>query len=264
MRHVHALLAVAFVVLTTAACEDNPVLGPTGGSGPGSLFAELTLSEGHVHTLSELGYTVEITDEHGAAFTDLERVAVERRLVVEEEEEGHGHAIAPADEEPWRGTDLELQGTSWVGTYTFTTSGEYEMRVVAQRHGEDEAAVVYEMPDHMGVGRAHVEAGGYRVEFESFPGHLHAGGEAQMMFWILEQERNEDGIRPPVEGIEADIHCNESGGFAEEHHAHGEHGTYSAMHSFQEPGDFLAEIHFTGADGHAASAEFLTHVAAPH
>lgn len=262
MRHFHWLLAAAFVATVTAACEDNPVLGPAEGSGPGQLFAELTLSSDHIHTLSELTFTVTVRDGNGDPYTDLERVAVERRQVVEE---GEAHALAPADEEPWRATELELQGTSWVGTYTFMTSGEYEVRVVGQMHGEAEASVLYEMPEHAHVVRPHVVVGDFRVEFESFPGHLHAGNEAEVRFWILAVDRNEEEIRPPIAGLEAEIHCAEEAGFTEEHHAHEiEPGVYSATHEFQDAGDFHAEIHFIGADGQPASAEFVTHVVAPH
>lgn len=51
------------------------------------------------------------------------------------------------------------------------------------------------MPDHMEVGRAHQEVGGFRVEFETFPGRLHEGTEATVRFWVMEAPSS-SSIRP--------------------------------------------------------------------
>lgn len=257
MRHVHAMLAVAIGALALAACESNPPLGPDPGS---ILDVELTVSTGHIHTLSPVTFTVAVRDGRGDPVTDFESISVERRLAVET----GGHAAVPA-EEPWRSIELTRQGDVYVGEYTFMTSGAYEFRVVGTRHGWTEERVLHEMHESMHAVRPHVKAGGYRIEFETFPGHLHAGNEATVKFWILEQEENAQGVRPPIASLAAEIHCLEPGGAIEQHGAdEHEPGVYEAVHTFQATGDFKAQIHFTGADGAPASAEFTTRVVPGH
>lgn len=249
MRIHHLGFAVLLGPLSLAACESNPPLGPEGDH-EHELFVELTLSSSHVHTLAPLTFTVSVTDDHGDVVTDFEVLKVERLAV---------------GSDTWRGTELTLNGTVYEGNYTFATSGEYMLRVVGMRHGETQESVLYEMAEAIHAVRAHVEAGGVRVEFESFPGHLHEGDVATMKFWIMEQERNDDGIRPLIPGIQATVVCNDAEGGVEEHVALEEaDGIYIAEHLFDAVGDFGAEIRFPGLDGEEATAVFVTHVVHQH
>ena len=105
----------------------------------------------------------------------------------------------------------------------------------------------------------------YRVEFESFPGHIHEGSAAEMRFWVMEAEKNAAGERPPITGLTAArIHCL-TGSNAEEFHAvtEIEPGVYQAEHSFTEAGEFHAGIHLD-VGGQAAEASFDLHIAHQH
>lgn len=245
---VHSVgLAVLIGAFALSACESNPPLGPA-TSGP--LNVELTLSASHVHILSPLTFTVAVTDAHGNPVTDFETIQVERLAV---------------GSDTWRGTELTLNGAVYEAEYTFASSGDYMLRVAGQRHGEAEMTVLHEMHDPISAARAHAEVGGMRVEFESFPGHLHTHNTSMMKFWILEPERNDAGVRPPIPGIQATIVCNEADGTTEQHAAVEElAGVYVAEHEFQAVGDFVARITFPGRDGNEAVAEFTTRVAAAH
>lgn len=212
--------------------------------------AELTLSADHVHTLNEITFTALLTDHHGEALHEVDSVWVERRLV---------------GDDRWRGTELAASDGAFTGAYTFATSGEYEVRVVAKNAGDAEATVLYEMTEHLHVGRAHVEAGGLRVEFESYPGHIHQGDTGTLRFWVLAAERDANGERPAIAGLDAEIHCDEEGGISESHaDVDIGDGLYEVEHAFATAGEFHAELHFPGLDGTEGQAEFHFHVAHGH
>ncbi len=203
-----------------------------------------------MHILSELVFTVSVTDHHGEFVTDFDTLRIERRA---------------ADSDTWRSTNLELQGTSYVGTYTFTSSGDYDIRVSGRRAHDTGMVVMQAMSEMLTAVRAHAEAGGYRIEFESFPGHLHQHDEATMKFWVMEIERNADGVRPAITGLTTEIHCLEADGSSESHAAAElTPGVYEADHTFESAGDFVAALHFTGTDGLEAEVEFTTHVVPGH
>jgi hypothetical protein len=239
-RHLSGILALA---LTAGACSDNPVAVEEHDE---TLTADLTLSDDHVHTLSEISFTVVVRDHHGEAVTDLEAVTVDRLA------EGG---------DTWRSTDLALTGSTWSAPYTFASSGEYQLRVSVMRHGATEAEVVHTMAEHLHVGRAHAEIAGYRVEFETFPGHIHEGDVAEMRFWVMEADANAEGVRPPIGGLSAHIECLESSGANEEHvAAEVELGVYAASHTYVEAGDFTATLHLSSGE----EVPFITHVAHGH
>lgn len=251
MRHRHWTAILLLPLFVLAACESNP-------SAPAEeeeeheheLFAELTLSSDHVHTLSELTYTVTVTDDHGQVVPDLANVAVERRA------EGS---------DTWRGTDLEPSATQWTGGYTFTSSGSYDVRVsVVETEGAD-PEIVYTMPEPLHVSRAHEEVAGMRVEFETFPGHIHKGETATATFWVMEPEADAQGNRAPLTGLHVVITCTEADGVFEEHHAHEtEPGVYTADHTFMTPGEFIAGVRIGDHGEHQSEAQFHTHVAHTH
>lgn len=244
MRHRALFLALGFPYLLVA-CEGNPV------TPEGELSVTLTLSSAHVHTLSEITFTVAVTDGHGNPVTDFDTLRVERLA------EGST---------TWRGTDLALMGHDYMGTYTFMSSGDYELRVSGMRHGEHAMQEMHHMAEHLHVGRAHVETGGYRVEFESFPGHIHEGDTPTLTFWVMEADADPvTGERAPISGLAATIVCGDPSGTPETHqNVETEPGVYAANHTFGTAGDAAATIQFTGADANPAEAGFQFPVAHAH
>lgn len=237
--------------VVAAGCVANPTApAEEHEDATADLTVNLVLSSSHVHILSELTYTVTVTDDHGNVVTDFDTLRVERKA---------------ADSDTWRGTDLELQGTSYVGTYTFTSSGDYQIRVAGRRSHDAAMVQMYMMPEMLHAARAHVEAGGYRIEFETFPGHIHQHDTATVAFWVMEQDQDASGNRAPITGLSPEIHCLEADGSEETHGAmEMTAGVYEAEHTFAHVGDFVAALHFTALDGSTAEAAFKTHVAGGH
>lgn len=246
MAH-HRTLAALLITGLLIACDDNPPVGPDGGQ----LTVEFAFTPDHVHILqSEVVFTVTVTDENGGAVTDFEALEVQRRAV---------------SSETWRGIEMTLSGDSYEGTYVFSSSGDYELRVAGQRPGDADLSVLYEVPDLLHTVRAHAEAGGYRVEFESFPGHIHEGDEAELGFWVMETERDASGERPPITGLTGDLHVIEAGGFDGSYTAtEGPVGIYGGSHTFTSAGAAHAGLHFTGLDGQPAEASFDLDVVHAH
>lgn len=237
--------------VTMTGCKDNGTNATDDHEE--KLTATLTLSDDHVHTLSEITYTVEVTDDHGNVVTDLEIVEVQRK--------GHG-----ADD--WRGTELELSGNVFTGSYTFMSSGEYDLRVAGMTHDSEEMEVLYEMDDHFNVGRAHVVEGNYRIEYEHFPGHMHEGDQAEVKFWVFESEEDASGERPPVSNLEElHIHGDNPDGSTEHHDEtvhEEEDGIYVTDHTFMGGGEAHMGMHFTDSLGTEIEAEFSFEVSHGH
>lgn len=246
-RHLAPILAVPFVLV---ACGENP----TGSDGhEDELTVELTVSPDHLHTLAPVTFTAVVRDGHGTVVMDLDTLRVERSL----------------DGGEWRkAADLSPGTGSFTGTYTFSTSGEYEFRVSGMRtgHGSMMEIPMAQAMEPMHVGRAHEVVGGYRVEFESFPGHIHEGSEVAFRFWVKEAQADASGNRAPITGLAGQVLCGEPAGGSETHSPlqEVEPGIYEALHTFQSAGDATAALHFTGTGGEAAEATFDFHVAHPH
>jgi len=236
---------VLLLPLLLLACDDNP----TGI--PGELTVQLTMTPDHVHILqTEVTFTVEVLDGRGRQVGDFETVQVERRQ---------------SGSDTWRGIDLAPQGGVYEGTYTFSSSGDYELRVTGARPGDAEAQVLYTAPEMLHVVRAHAEAGGLRVEFETFPGHIHEGNNAALRFWVMEPDRNQDGVRPPITGLTGDVHCLEAGGAEFTWTAvEVEPGVYEAEHLFASAGGAHVGLHFTAPDNSAAEAAYDVQVVHAH
>lgn len=239
LRHLSAGLLIPLVL---GACSDNPVLVDANG-----LVVELTLSDDHVHTLSELSYTVSVQRADGSYVTDFQTLTVERRS------EGS---------DTWRATELALSGDVYTGAYTFMSSGEYELRVMGQQMGQATPLELHRMHDHLEVARAHANVGAYRVEMETFPGHLHEGDQATVKFWVFDPERDASGMRPPISGLtDLQLHC------ADEAHTPVEEspGVYVTEHTFAEAGEVHLAMHFMDGMGMMMSeAVFTGHVAHGH
>lgn len=249
----HAIGFLLILTIITTGCIDNSTDAIDEHDETGPLTAEFTISDEHAHTLSELTYTAKVTDDHGNVITDLETVEVQRK--------GHG-------ENEWSGTELELSGDVYTGTYTFMNSGEYDLRVAGMRHGSEQMEVIHEMSDHFEVGRAHEEIGAYRIEYEHYPGHMHEGESAQVKFWVFEKEADASGERPPVSDLDVDVHCTNPDGTEEHHNANAvqeeEPGVYVSNHTFMGGGQASMGMHFTGAEGSDIEAEFSFDVAHGH
>lgn len=233
-----------------AACSENPVASDEDHvDSIEDLEVNLTLSTDHVHTLSEATFTAEVTDHHGEMMTDMEKMQVEYRAKGAEE---------------WTEIELSPSDNHYEASYTFMSSGEYEIRVTGMMPGHDHLEEMRVLDDSLHVGRAHVEPEGYRIEYENFPGHLHDGDPATVKFWVMEAEEDASGDRPPVEGLEAEIHCTDPSG-AEETHAADESdpGVYQADHSFDGGGEAHFAIHFS-SDGEEIEAGFDVPVAHAH
>lgn len=238
-----ASLAVAGLL---AACESNPTAPEEG-----ELTVELEIAPGHVHILqTEVQFTVQVTDHHGDPVTDFQAIQVERLA---------------AGSDTWREIELTLAGTRYVGTYTFASSGDYQLRVMGQRPDETEMVLLHQIHDPLHVARAHAEAGGYRIEFESFPGHIHAGNDVALGIWFMEPDPDATGNRPPIAGVAGEVRVTHADGSALRH-AFRElgDGVYECDHGFHMAGEAHVEILFTGSDGQPAQAEFHLHVGSAH
>lgn len=252
------LLSVLLVPLALAACAENPVAvdqtpadDDEHGHATSELNVELSVTPDHIHILqSEATFTVKVTDHDGNAVTDFDSLRVERKA---------------HDSDTWRAIELAVDGDVFTGTYTFASSGEYEVRVAGMRHGDAAMTVMHQMAEHLHAARAHGELAENRVEFESFPGHIHQGETGAMRFWVMEAEKNADGVRSPITGLtDLKIHCIESDG-SEELHAVNEiePGVYEAEHAFDEAGEFHAGIHMTH-ENETHEAAFELHIAHGH
>lgn len=232
-------IAALLLPAVALACDDAPT-----DEGDDELTVQLEVSPDHVHIWqTEVSFTVTATDASGEPVTDFETLQVERKT---------------HDSDTWRSVDMALEGDAYTGTYVFSSSGEYDVRVVGARPGDDEAEVLHTMEGHLEVVRAHADGGGYTVEFEAFPGHIHEGDDATLRFWVTEGDDE-------VTGLEAEIHVTESGGGdehlpAEETDA----GVYEADHTFQSAGPADAALHFTGAGGEDAEVAFEIEISEAH
>ena len=243
--HIKPILGVFLAAAVVTACSENPVFPDHDDE----LVAEVTFSAEHLATLTEFAITVHVEDEHGEHVTAMAEVRAEFRY---------------HDTETWRGETLTPEGEEFTGTHMFMSSGEYDFRVMGIRLGEVEEVVLYEATEHMEVERIHQEVGEYVVEFETFPGHVHEGGEAAVRFWIMEAEEH-DGQHHMMEGLHAEIHVTDANGAAMEHDPHEEEpGMYEAHHTFLEAGEAHFEIHFEGAGGAEHHAEFHVPVSHEH
>jgi hypothetical protein len=233
----HRTFALASALAVLAGCSDNPTAVDDHEE---ILTAELTFSAEELSTLTTLEVEVSIHNDHGATVTDFVTVAVEFRM---------------AGDTDWRATELSLHENHFSGEKMFYTSGDYEARVVAQRVGHAEAETLYQTTENLQVKRIHQEVGGYIVEFETTPGHIHEGDEAEVQFWIL--EASPDGHGHAMEGLTVEIHCTDANG-AEEHHDGHAHagGLYETRAVFA--------IHFADDHGEKHEAEFHVPISHAH
>lgn len=238
------ILAAVIPVFALAGCGDET---PTGADHNDDEFGfTLTAAPEHFQTLSEVALTLDVRDHDGNAVMDFEEIHLETAI----EESGD-----------WDVVDLSPVGSVYEGTMVFHSAGEYEFRVMGMRHAGHEPGELHHVQQHFHVERAHADAGAYRVEYESFPGHVHEGDPVVLKFWVMD----EDAGGAPVTGLSPQIRCSESVGsphaFATVETAP---GVYEANHTVTEAGDTRVALLFDGAGGIPAEAEFEFHTSHEH
>ncbi len=203
-------------------------------------------ADDHLVTLDELTFTVSVTDEDGDAVTDFTTLQVEYEL-----EDIPG---------TWNPIELALQGLAYIGTYDFGTSGEYHFRVAGMRGSDTALEVLYTLPEHVEIERAHNTVGDYHVEFESYPGHVHSGESTTFRFWVTDATAGTS-----VTGLTVAITCGDPDGTTEQHSVtdNGD-GMYEAAHMFMDGGDGHVEFGFTDPANQSWQTEFHLHVAHGH
>ena len=240
-------LLPGLALVGAAACADNPILEPDIHAE--DLDVELEFSLAELATLTEMEVEVSVTDDDGAPYIDFESVAFEFRL------EG---------EEAWAAVELVLHDGHFTAEQMFYTSGEYETRVTAMRHGSDHTETIFQAGEHLEVERIHMEVGEFRVEMETFPGHIDEGDEAEVRFWITEAGSDGHTGGHAMGGLEAEIHLTHGETGASMQHMGAEHseGVYEAEHHFDEAGVMEISIDFEDAHGDHHEAAF--HVPVSH
>lgn len=246
MRPVRTTLSLLAAGAVVASCNDNPAF-PTDVHDQ-DLNVTVSFSPDHLATLTELEVEVTITDHDGMVVQDFETVTVEVRA------EGS---------DTWRGPELAAHADHFSGTHRFYSSGLYDMRVAAQAHGADHADVIYEHAQPLDVERIHHESGHFRVEMETFPGHIHEGEEAVIRFWVSEEM---GGTMTPVGGMTAEVGVEHSTNGGHSAHAAGEPeaGVYEAHHTFTDHGDFEVSLDFDDDHGAHHHVAFIVPVSAAH
>jgi hypothetical protein len=220
-------VAAALVPFAFAACDTTE----PDGFDTSELVAELAIEPHHFHIWETNGtFTVTVLDPDEEVVTEFEDIRVQ-------------HMIEGGTS--WRTISLVQDGDFFYGAHVFDTSGNYALRVVAMREGDTELVPIYVAPELLEVVRAHSHAGGYTVEFETFPGHIHDGDAGAMTFWF------EDDAGAPVAGLSPTVLIGAAGAVAT--YAAVESlttpGRYSADHTFGAAGDISVGIEYTGTAG---------------
>lgn len=241
------ILTIALTLFIFMGCSDNPVEVDDHEE---DLSVSLNLSDDHIHTLSPVTFTAAVQDGRGMAFTDFDTLRVERQA---------------AGDDKWRAIDLTRTGNTFAGEYMFMSSGTYHLRVAGRTHGHDHMEVLHTVHDPIEVARTHEVVGDFRIEFENYPGHLHEGTDGTVKFWIMAAEKDANGDRAPIAGMNATIHCTDASGKREEHTpVESGPGIYEATHIFEEAGEAHIKIVFKDAAGQDVEADFHLPVAHGH
>lgn len=206
------------------------------------LTAKISTTSDELRTLDEVTFTVEIEDEHGGHMMDMEAVTQEVR----------------SEGGEWREIELMAMDEHYMGTRTFSSSGDYEFRVMGMSHGGHEMEEMHSTTMH--VERAHADAGEYHVEYESDPGHIHEGNEAVLTFWVSLEDDEAAAV-----DLAAQIVVEESDGHTTTLDATEiEDGVYQATMTFVDAGETHAEIVLPAGDGSEVEADFHFHVSETH
>ena len=206
------------------------------------LSADITTTPTELKTLDEVSFAIGIENMAGQHMTNMAEVRLEIR--------------EPGSE--WRAIDVALMTDHYVGLRTFASSGDYELRVLGMEHMGHALEEMHIMTIH--VERAHADAGPFHIEYESEPGHIHAGEEAVLMFWVA----LDDGGAAAT-GLTGQIVVEESDGHVTTLEAdEGEPGVYSAMMGFVDGGEAHVAIVLLDENGQEVEVDFHFDVADVH
>lgn len=233
---IYQLTLLTFSMLVLAACSKNPV-----APDDHELTVKLSMSTEHVSTLTFIDFEVELVDHEGLQTSAVADMQVEYRLVGETE---------------WDVAVLEQHEDHYKTEIMFMSSGEYDVRITGDEHGDSHMDEMYVMAQALEVERIHQEIGGFIVEMETFPGHVREGEEVEVNFYIMEKDGDHDGNMMP--GLVTDIRGTGADGVVENHTGdeHEGPGIYTARHTFTEAGNASVEIHFEDSSGLELHAEF--------
>lgn len=241
-RAVPVSIAAAVGLLVFWGCQDSPTQVPDSGT------LSVSVAPDQVQTLSETSFHASyMNDSGGMMMGGLQMMQMEYRL------EGT---------DTWMPVEMFPDTDGYDGTCIFTTSGDYEIRATGMMHGSDHMDDMYHMGDPLHVWRAHQDAGGYRVEFECFPGSVHTGATSTLRFWV--SQPGSGGSRVPVTGFDPTIRITESGQpSATATATEMEPGVYAYEHHFEHAGSCEVAFLFRGMDGSDAEAVFHMPVFGP-
>lgn len=242
-RPMSAALVVAPVWVAFFMLGCVPV---TNGGGDGDhdddLSARIVTVGEELRTLDEILFEVHIEDSGGHHVMDMAALELQVR--------------SPDGE--WREIELMAMDDHYLGEGVFSSSGEYELRVMGMSHMEHDMEEMF--LTMVSVERAHADADPFDVEYESDPGHIHEGDTSLLNFWVS----FEDG-GGSASGLEAEIFVEESDGHVTILEAvEVEPGVYQAEMTFADAGE--AHVGITLPDGATGSveADFHLHVSEVH
>lgn len=236
------LLGVGLIVLAVGGC---PSTGGTTGEDhqEETLSASIGMTPKTPATLEKVDFEVHIEDANGGHVMDMSAVDLQYRA------EGS---------DDWQDISLTAAAEHFDGSHTFTSSGDYEFRVMGVRHGGHDMEQIHTMTMH--VERAHKDAGPYHVEFESTPGHIHEEGETVLRCWV---SFDYDGTA--ATGLTVQFVVEESDGHTTTLDAtEVESGLYEAALTFEHHGEAHVEIKLSGAGVTAAEVDFHVDVDEAH
>lgn len=245
-------MALVFVmsVFLIGAMVGCPADGGGGqeGSGEGShdeevLSAHVEATPVAASTLGEVSFEVHIEDEGGHHVMDMAEVHLEVRAV---------------GSDTWREIELTAMTDHYMGTRTFTSSGDYELRITGMEHMGHELEEMH--LSTMTVARAHADIGLYHIQYENTPGHIHEGDTVTVSFWVALDDGGDLATGLAAQIVVEESDASETTVTAVE----GDPGVYSADMTFAVAGDAHVSLQFTGSDSSPVEADFQVHVASLH
>lgn len=229
MEHTRMRWALAMLVaLSAAACSEST---SPGGWDTSELTAELAVTPDHLHSYQTTAtFTVVVTDPNANPVTDFDVVQVERR--------------AAGTTGSFSVMEAALDGDFYVVEHVFEGSGEFDVRVTGLRPTDTDLVVLYESTTPLHVVKAHADVGGYKVELEPSPAHIHQGNTVTIQFWVLD-----DTDDSPITGLTPEVFVVEPvGGETAMASTEGAGGLYHADFTFDELGDNDIGIRISAAD----------------
>jgi len=249
MKEKYGALAL-LLPLAFAACDNSPT-GPEEYATE-ELTAQLVISPDHFHIWETTGaFTVAVTDPDGRPVTDFEEIRLERQR------QGATN---------WGSITLTRDGDFYRGTYTFEASGNYNLRIAGKRAADEALKVLLTVTEPLEVVRAHATVGNHRVEFEAFPGHIHAGDSSVLTFWIASAGTGHDGADHAQDDVGMhlavrNIFVTVGGSTTTLSVTESEPGRFTANHQFTAVGPAVVGIRFSDHGEFEWSVPITVHAA---